>query len=103
MVPFIHAAMDLLLTFHLGEMESDSNIGLFSKILVSIFKARSDDSSYISIRRIFKICNDEAIARYLVRSVHEFFEDRTCQGGRSSHSSGLDKMQVQAIVSEQSQ
>jgi hypothetical protein len=52
--------MDLRLAFHLGQMESGSNISLFSKLQVSIFKARIDGSSCTSIRKIFKICNGES-------------------------------------------
>jgi hypothetical protein len=40
--------MNLLLTFHLGQMESGSNIGLFSKLQVSLCKARINGSSYIN-------------------------------------------------------
>jgi hypothetical protein len=54
--------MDLLVTFHLGQMESGSNIGRFSKLQVAIFKAHIDGCTGISIGKIFKICNDEAIA-----------------------------------------
>jgi hypothetical protein len=52
--------MDLRLTFHLGQMESSSNISLFSKLQVCIFKGRIDGSFYTSIRKIFEICSDEA-------------------------------------------
>jgi hypothetical protein len=41
---------------------SGSNINLFLKLQVSVFKARIDGSSCTSIRKIFKIYNDEAIA-----------------------------------------
>jgi hypothetical protein len=60
--------MDLRLTFHPRHLESGSNIGLFSKLQVSIFKARIDGSSYTSIRKIFKICNDEVSAWILLGS-----------------------------------
>jgi hypothetical protein len=100
--PFIHSAIDLLLTFHLEQMESGSNIGLFSKLQVSIFKARIDGSSSASIRNIFKIRNDEVIARCFARSGLGFSWDQTCQGGRLAYLSGFDKSQFQAIVSEQS-
>jgi hypothetical protein len=46
--------MDLLFTFHLGQMELGSNIGLFSKPRVSIFKAQVDGSTSTSIRKIVK-------------------------------------------------
>jgi hypothetical protein len=52
--------MDVRLTFYLGQVESGSNIGLFPKFQVFIFTARSNSSSYTSIRKIFKTCNDEA-------------------------------------------
>jgi hypothetical protein len=59
--PFIHSATDLRLTFHLGQMESSSNIGRFSKPQVCIFKALIGGSSNTSICKIFKGCTDEAI------------------------------------------
>jgi hypothetical protein len=78
---FIHSVIDFLLTFHLGQMESGNNIGLFSNPQVSIFKAGIDGSSYTSICKTFKICNNKAIARCWVRSALGFSWDRTCQGG----------------------
>jgi hypothetical protein len=53
--------MDLLFTFHLGQIDSGSNIGVFSKLHVSIFKAHIDGSTGTSISTIFKIWDDEAI------------------------------------------
>jgi hypothetical protein len=73
--------VDLRLTLHLGQMESGSNIGLFSQLQVSVFKALIDGFSDTPIRMTFKICNDEAITRYLVRSVLGLSWDRTCQAG----------------------
>jgi hypothetical protein len=97
---FIHSTMDLRFTLHLGQMESSRSMGLFSKLQISLAKAHIDGSSYTSIRKTFKICNDEAIARCLVRSVLRFSWDRTCQDGQSAYLSDLDKMQLEAIVFE---
>jgi hypothetical protein len=93
--------MDLRFTIHFGKIQSGSNIDLSSKLQVSIFKARIDGPSYTKIRKTFKICNDEAIARCLIHPVLGFSWDRTCKGGRSAYLSDADKMQFQAIESEQ--
>jgi hypothetical protein len=54
--------MDLLFTFHLGQRESGSNIGLLSKPQSFIFKVHINSSSYTSIRKIWKIGNDKVLA-----------------------------------------
>jgi hypothetical protein len=52
--------MGLRFTFHLGQIKSGSNLGLFSKLQVCIFKVCIDGSSYTSIRKIFQIYHNEA-------------------------------------------
>jgi hypothetical protein len=47
---FIHSAMGLRLTLHLGRTGLVSNIGLFSKLQLSVFKARIDPLTYQSAR-----------------------------------------------------
>jgi hypothetical protein len=49
--PFIHLAVDLLLTFHLGQTELGSNIGFLSNLQVFISKGRIDGSSNTSTLR----------------------------------------------------
>jgi hypothetical protein len=54
-------------------MESGINLGFFSRLQVDIFKARIHGASGSSIRGIYKLCNDEAITRCLIRSVLGFY------------------------------
>jgi hypothetical protein len=94
--------MDFLFSAHIGQIESGINLGLFSKLHVDIFKARIHGASSASIREIYKLCNDEAIAHCLIRSILGFHWNRICHGRRLPYLSGLDQMEFKAIVSVQS-
>jgi hypothetical protein len=70
-------------------MESGISLGLFSKIQVDIFKTSIHGASNASVCEIYKLCNSEAIARCLIRSVLGFYWNRICHGGRLPYPSYL--------------
>lgn len=94
--------MDSLVGVHLAHLQSGVAMGLLSKQQVDIFLARAEGASYATIRHRYKLCNDEAVARSLVRSALGFYWIRFCTGGRLSYLSELDALEFQAIVSERS-
>jgi hypothetical protein len=78
-------------------MDTDSGIQQ-----ADILKALAEGASYATFRSKYGLRNDDAIARSLVCSVLGFRWNRICNGGRLPYLADLDKMEFQAIVSEQS-
>jgi hypothetical protein len=75
---------------------------ILSKEQISIIRARAAGDSYAKIRADFKLCNEEAVARCLTRTVLGFNWTHKDQGGRPSYLSDAGLAKFDTTVADRS-
>jgi hypothetical protein len=67
---------------------------------IRILRARAGGARYAKIRSDLQLCHEEAVARFLVRTVLGFEPERSSFGGRHAYLSDVDMAAFKSVVSE---
>jgi hypothetical protein len=93
--------------FWLAELELELHQAVNDRVLspeqVSLLERRKAGDDYMLIRRRFTICNDEGVARAIVRTVLGFRWSRTMTGGPLAYLSNLDQSRFKRIVCDRAE